>query len=135
MINNVVIQGNVCADIEVKQTTNGISVARFNVAVNEKEKTNFLTVCAWRQTAEFVAKYFRKGSQIGVVGKLDQRTYTDKDGVKRNVVEIVAQNVHFCGAKSNSDGAGAGAAAADNGDSYGDLSAFEEILSDGDTPF
>lgn len=149
MINTVVIQGNICADIEIKHTASGIVYARFNVAINERtkdsEKTYFIPVTAWRNTAEFIAKYFHKGSQIGVEGKLTQHTFTDNNGIKRNSIDVIANQVHFCGNKISS-GAGAQqpaattqqpAAAATGGDNgaLGDLSDFEEILSDGEVPF
>ena len=146
MINTTVIQGNITADIELKQTPSGIAYARFNVAINERtkdaEKTYFFPVQAWRHTAEFIAKYFRKGSQIAIEGKLTQRTYTGSDGVKRNVVEVVANSAHFCGSKNGSSApapqqqAAASAPAADNGaGGYSNLAEYEEILSDGDVPF
>lgn len=153
MINTVVIQGNVCADVEVKYTQADIAYTRFNIAINERtkdaEKTYFIPVTAWRHTAEFIAKYFHKGTQIGVEGKLTQHTYTDNNGVKHNVIEVLANQVHFCGTK-NSNGAGAqqsattaptaapAATTATNNSgagALGDLTDFEEILSDGEVPF
>jgi single-strand DNA-binding protein len=106
-MNLAVIMGRVTSDIEVKKTPNGVSVARFNVAVDrprrqdEEKKTDFITVVCWRNTAEFVGKYFSKGQMIAVVGSIQTGSY-EKDGVKRNTFEIVADNVSFCGDKGES---------------------------------
>lgn len=153
MINTVVIQGNICADIEVKYTQNSTQYTRFNVAINEKtkdsEKTYFIPVQAWRHTAEFIAKYFRKGSQIGIEGKLTQRTYTDNSGTKHNIIEVVANSVHFLGNKNGNNAAAPPpqpqqqpqqqqpqqAAGNNSGAGNIDLSEYDEILSDGDVPF
>lgn len=139
MINTTVIQGNITADVELRSTQNGTTYTRFNVAVNERENSYFFPVVAWRATAEFIQKYFRKGSQIAIEGRLTQRTYTDSNGIKHNIIEIVANSAHFCGNKaSNSPANPQQAAAATNngaGNSAADLSEFEEILSDGDVPF
>lgn len=107
MLNSVVIQGRLTAEPELRTTTNGVSVTSFNVAVDrsykngEEKQTDFLSVVAWRGTAEFVSKYFRKGSMIVVQGSLQTRNYEDKNGNKRTAVEIVADNVHFCGSKAD----------------------------------
>ena len=106
-MNLVAIMGRITNDIEVKKTPNGVSVARFNVAVDrpkkqgEEKKTDFITVVAWRDTAEFCGKYFSKGKMIAVVGSIQTGSY-EKDGVKRNTFEIVADNVSFCGDKGES---------------------------------
>lgn len=146
MINNVVIQGNLTHDPELKATPNGVSYARFNVAINKKtaqqEITYYIPVVAWRQSAEFLNRYFKRGQQIAVEGELTQRTYTDNDGNKRNVVEVVARQLHFCGNKGSNAPQQAAAPAQisngsnnNNGAGYADLSGYEEILSDGDVPF
>lgn len=143
MINNVVIQGNLTHAPELKSTPNGVSYARFNVAINKKtaqqEQAYFIPVVAWRQTAEFLSRYFKQGQQIAVEGELTQRTYTDNSGNKRSVVEVVARQLHFCGNKgSNAPQQAAAPAQISNNNSgagYADLSGYEEILSDGDVPF
>lgn len=102
MLNVVITMGRLTKDPELRVTDSGKSVTSFTVAVDnkfDKEKTDFLDVIAWRQTAEFVCKYFRKGSMIAIQGRLATRTWEDKNGNKRKVVEIIADNVSFCGDK------------------------------------
>ena len=103
MINTVILMGRLTADPELRQTTSGISVARFNLAVERdytKEKeTDFVPVVAWRQTAEFVSKWFHKGSMIAVRGELHQTHYKDKNGNERSSFDVVADKVSFCGGK------------------------------------
>ncbi len=108
MLNCAVIMGRLTADPELRQTPNGVSVTRFSVAVDrgyvkqgEERKADFINVVCWRQTAEFVTKYFAKGSMIAVQGAIQTGSY-EKDGIKRNTFEIVADNVSFCGSKSES---------------------------------
>ena len=107
MLNNAVIMGRLVADPELRTTGSGISVSSFTVAVDrrfnrqgEDRQADFIDIIAWRQTAEFVCKYFRKGSMIAVQGYIQTRTYEDKTGAKRKAVEIVADNVSFCGSKA-----------------------------------
>lgn len=111
MINNAVIMGRICEDLELRTTTSGISVTSFTVAVDrrfqkqgEEKQTDFLTVVCWESTAEFVSRYFHKGSMIAVQGSIQTRNYEDKNGSKRTAVEIVADNVSFCGAKADNGG-------------------------------
>lgn len=103
MINSVVIMGRLIKDPELKTTQSGISVVSFTVAVDRKYQkecqADFLNVVAWRHTAEFVEKYFRKGSMIAVQGSIQTRKYEDKNGNNRTSVEIVADSVSFCGPK------------------------------------
>ena len=117
MLNCAVIMGRLTADPELRTTTTGVSVTSFSVAVDrsyvragEERQTDFINVVAWRQTAEFVTRYFHKGSMIAVQGSIQTRNYEDKTGAKRTAVEIVADNVSFCGSK-NESGTGAAAAA------------------------
>lgn len=147
MLNKVILMGRLVADPELNQTANGIAVCRFTVAVNrpyqkDKERqADFINVTAWRGTAEFVSKYFSKGSVIIVEGKLQNNDYTDKDGVKHYSMVVQADNVNFGGGKSDNN-----ASQVDSNSNatvettgvpiqIGDLSEFEEILSDGDAPF
>ncbi len=111
MINCAVIMGRLTADPELRTTSTGVSVTSFCVAVDrsyvrpgEERQADFINVTAWRQTADFVTRYFRKGSMIAVQGSIQTRSYEDKNGNKRTAVEIVADNVSFCGSR-NSDGA------------------------------
>lgn len=103
--NKVILMGNLTADPELKQSQSGVSVCSFSIAVNRRlSKTNecdFITVVAWRQQAEFVCKYFRKGKPIVVCGQIQTRTWTDKDGNKRVATEVVADEVTFAGNSEN----------------------------------
>lgn len=103
--NKVILIGNMCADPELKQSTSGVSVCSFNIAVNRrfnKEEVDFITIVAWRQQAEFVCKYFKKGQAIVVCGSLQTRTWTDKNNEKRYATEVVADEVSFGGGKESS---------------------------------
>ena len=108
MLNHVVIMGRMVRDPELRQLDNGTSVTSFSVAVdrNYVDKTtnerqaDFLNVVAWRQTADFVCKYFHHGDMIALEGSLQSRKYTDKDGNNRIAIEIVASNISFCGGKN-----------------------------------
>ena len=100
MINVVAIMGRLTYDPELRTTPTGVAVVRFQVAVDrnfqragEERKADFIDVTAWRQTAEFVSKYFRKGSMIAVEGSIQTDNFTDKDGNKRKSVQVVASNV------------------------------------------
>lgn len=99
MLNRVFLMGRLTADPEIRQTPSGIYVATFKIAVDRtysKEKqADFLPVVAWRNTAEFVSRYFSKGQMIVVEGSLQSRNYEDKNGQKRTAIEVVAQNVQF----------------------------------------
>lgn len=108
MLNHIVIMGRLGKDPELRRTQSGVAVATFNVAVDRdfKDKatgqraTDWITCVAWRSTAEFVEKYFAKGSQVLVAGRLQMREWTDKDGNKRISAEVQAENVYFAGAKT-----------------------------------
>lgn len=106
--NKVILGGRMTADPELKTTPSGIAVTTFTVAVNRRfggknegeAQADFFNVTAWRQTAEFICKYFRKASSICVMGSLQTRSWVDKDGQKRYVTEIVADEAYFVDAKS-----------------------------------
>ena len=108
MLNLVTIQGRLTKEPELRRTQNGTAVASFTLAC-DRDYTNdrgdrecdFILVNAWRGTAEFVAKWFRKGDQALVTGRIQVRSYTDKDGNKRQATEIVADKIHFCGSKTD----------------------------------
>lgn len=104
MINNIVIMGRLTKDAEERKTNSGKTVCGFCVALDDrfdKEKTHFVDVVAWNKTAEFICKYFHKGSMIAVQGRLATRTWEDKNGTKHKAVEIVADEVSFCGDKKS----------------------------------
>lgn len=101
MINKVILMGRLCADPELRSTQNGIAVCRFRIAVNRQysknsdQKADFINIVSWRQQAEFVNRYFRKGSMIIVEGKLQNADYTDSNGVKHYAMDVQADNVTF----------------------------------------
>lgn len=107
MLNVVAIQGRLTHDPELKTTPSGVSVCSFRIACErsyspkgEERKADFITVTAWRKAAEFVSKYFQKGSMIAIEGSLQTRQYQDQQDSNRTVVEIVANNVSFCSGKA-----------------------------------
>ena len=140
MINSVVLMGRLTYDPELRTTPNGISVVRIQLACDrnfqrsgEERKADFIDVTAWRQTAEFISRYFRKGSMIAVEGSIQTENFTDKDGNKRKSVQVVANNVSFCGSKVES-GTASNPAFSQPAPSYAsaDNSDFEEIIDDDD---
>ena len=116
MLNHIVLMGRLTRDPELRRTTSGTPVATFSIAVdrdfkseNGEKETDFIDIVAWRNTAEFVSKYFAKGRMAVVSGRLQIRTWTDKDGNKRRSAEVVADNVYFGDSKSDSsNGNGSG---------------------------
>ena len=113
MLNVVAIMGRLVADPQLRQTTTGRNVASFRIAcdrgrrdANGQSQADFIDVVAWERTAEFVCRYFQKGSLIAVDGRLQSRQFQDKNGNNRTVVEIVANNVNFTGPKSQNQGGG-----------------------------
>ena len=105
-VNKTIIQGRLVRDPELRRTQSGTAVASFTVAWSEKhketEKKLFLPCVAWKNSAEFVANYFSKGSEIVVEGSLTSRQWQDKNGSNRETVELVVDRLHFCGPKRDS---------------------------------
>lgn len=164
-MNNVILMGRLTADPELRQTQSGISCCRFTVAVNRKFKNkdtdqyeaDFISCVAWRQTAEFVSKYFSKGSMICVSGSLRTGSYQDKNhsDVTHYTTDVMVDGVEFTGEKKQQGTSNNQQPqqqrpqqqqqqpapqytphnALEAGQSWGNLSDFEEILSDGDVPF
>ena len=166
MLNKVILMGRLTADPELRQTPSGISSCRFSIAIDRSYKsrdtgerqTDFINVVTWRQTAEFVSRYFSKGRMIIVEGSLRNNNYTDSNGVKHYSMDVQADNVSFGESKAASaasSGIGdvngfqqpseyqnnrvqeapAKSQPADDSIQLGDLGDFEEILSDGEVPF
>lgn len=115
MLNVAVLMGRLVADPELRHTTSDIAVTSFTIAVDRsyvksgaERQADFIDIVAWRSTAEFVCKYFRKGQLIAVQGSIQTRSYQDKDGNKRKAFEIVADNVHFAESKRDGGTAGSG---------------------------
>ena len=112
MLNHITIMGRLTRDPELRRTGSGIAVASFSVAVDRdfggrdggEKETDFIDCVAWRQTGEFVSKYFTKGSMIVVSGRLQIRNWTDKEGNKRRSAEVVADNVYFGDSKRDAAG-------------------------------
>lgn len=108
MFNLVVLTGRLTADPELKTTPSGVSVTTFSIAVSrrykagEETQADFINIVAWRQTAEFITKYFSKGNMIGIEGSIQTRRYTDKDGKSRTVFEVIANNAQFVESKRDS---------------------------------
>ena len=125
MINSVVLMGRLTYEPELKTTTRGLSVIRFQMA-------DFIDVVAWRQTAEFISRYFHKGSMIAVEGSIQTNNFTDRDGNKRKSVEVVANQVSFCGSKAETQGANPAFSQPAPSYSTADNSDFEEIVDDDD---
>lgn len=139
MLNNVVLMGRLTADPELKQTQNGVSVLSFGIAVDrdytqqgEDRQADFINIVAWRNTAEFVSKYFSKGKMIALKGSIQTRSYEDKQGNKRTVFEVVADKVYFCGSKEEINNKKPNP----NNSGFDDFDGFEEIgTNDDDLPF
>ena len=107
-LNKVILGGRLTSDIELKQTTSGLSVCSFSLAVNRRGKdagTDFIDCQAWRQTAEFLSRYFSKGSSLCVVGSLQKSEWTDKNGQKRYKTEVVVDEAMFVDSKNDAQGA------------------------------
>ena len=128
MLNHIVIMGRLVRDPELRRTGNGIAVASFRVAVDRdfapkdggERKADFIDCVAWRQTGEFISKYFSKGRMIIVDGRLEMRDWTDKDGNKRTSAEIVVANAYFGDSKRDGDqGNSYGGGNTYGGNSYG----------------
>ena len=126
MLNHIVIMGRLTRDPELRRTGTGIAVASFSVAVDRdfrgrdggEKETDFIDCVAWRQTGEFVSKYFTKGSMIVVSGRLQIRSWTDKDGNKRRTAEVVADNVYFGESRRSNEGNSSYGGNAYGGNSY-----------------
>ena len=108
MLNNVVLMGRLTSLPELKQTSSGVEVTSFSIAVDrdyvrqgEERQTDFINCVAWRQTAKFITSYFRKGQMIAVTGSLQTRNYEDKNGNKRVATDVVVANASFCGSKDD----------------------------------
>ena len=140
MINSVVLMGRLTYEPELRSTPNGVAVIHFQIVCDrrfksneEENKADFIDITAWRQTAEFISRYFHKGSMIAVEGSIQTDNFTDKDGNKRKSVQVVANNVSFCGSKAES-GTATDSAINQPEPSYvaADDADFEEIIDDDD---
>ena len=111
-MNKVILMGRLTKDVEIRQTPNNLSVARFTIAVNRRfakdggQQADFINCVAWRQTGEFIARYFQKGSMIAVVGSIQSRSWDGNDGKKQYATEVIVDEVYFTGSKAESSTGG-----------------------------
>ena len=138
MINIVALMGRLTYEPELKSTPNGLSVIRFQLAVDrtyqpkgQERQADFIDCVAWRQTAEFISRYFHKGSMIAIEGTIQTSNYTDKNGNNRKQTEVLANNVSFCGSKSESGSMDINLEPSSTKPTLDDVD-FEEIVDDGD---
>lgn len=136
MLNRVVLMGRLTADPELKKTPGGVSVTAFLLAVQrsyQKEEADFINIVAWRQTAEFICRYFKKGQLIALEGRIQTRGYTDKNGNKRTAFEVITEQVYFAGGTSQGGEIGISKGSSFELGSFGE---YEEIdTEEGDLPF
>lgn len=131
-LNKVVLCGRLTADVELKQTQNGIAVATFTLAVNRRvvqgkpQETDFISCQAWRQTAEFISKFFKKGSSLCITGSIQVRSWNDNNNQKRYATEVVVDEAMFVDSKNDNTAYVPDAYATPN---------FEEVKMDDDLPF
>lgn len=139
MLNSAIVQGRICADLELRHTPNDIAVTTFTVATDkgsgDKKQTSFIDCVAWRGTAELICKWFKKGSAIIVQGSIQTRSYQDKDGNKRKAFEVVADNVHFAESKHDGNTSTGRAQAANHAPNVSPADDYEEMPALDDLPF
>ena len=140
-INTVALMGRLTYEPELRSTPNGTAVIRFQIAVDrnyqasgKEREADFIDCVAWRGTAEFISRYFHKGSMIAVEGSIQTQNFTDKDGKQHKSVEVVANNVSFCGSRNEGAGALRAPSFEQPAPSYASAqgSVFEEIVDDDD---
>ena len=114
-MNKVILMGRLTRDVEMRQTPNGVSLARFSIAVNRRfagkdaqQQADFINCVAWRQTGEFIARYFQKGSMIAVVGSIQSRSWDGQDGKKQYATEVVVDEAYFTGSRAETGSQGGG---------------------------
>ena len=150
-LNKVVLCGRLTADPELKQTPSGVAVTTFNLAINRKyqpknedgspaqQQADFIAVVAWRQTAEFITRYFRKGSSLCITGAIQTRSWTDQNNQKRYVTEVVAEEAMFVDSKSDNGAATEAGSTAQGSAVPSAIDAVTapsfEALNDSDLPF
>lgn len=142
MLNHIVIMGRLTRDPELRRTGSGIAVTSFSLAVDRdfgskdggERETDFIDCVAWRSTGEFVSKYFTKGSMAVVSGRLQIRSWTDKDGNKRRTAEVVADNVYFGDSKRSNDQQHTGSYSSTPAPSYGSAPSYGNAPSYGSAP-
>ena len=140
--NKVILGGRIASDVELKTTPSGVSVTSFSLAVNrrhsgkgEEQQTDFINVTAWRGTAEFITRYFRKGSSICIVGSIQTRSWSDNNGNKRYATDVVADEAMFVDSKSDSTATATNDAPPSYMPEAYSAPALEPIGDDDDLPF
>lgn len=140
-LNKVVLCGRLTADVELKNSTQGFPVCSFSLAVNRRrskdneQQADFINCVAWRQTAEFISKYFKKGSSICVTGSIQTRTWNDNTGAKRYATEVVVDEAMFVDSRSDNASASYVPEAYASPSFSNDVPNFEEVKTDCDLPF
>lgn len=142
-LNKVVLAGRLTADPELKQTQSGVSVCSFSLAVNRRyskegqQETDFINCQAWRQTAEFITRYFRKGSSLCIIGAIQTRSWTDQSGQKRYATEVIIDEALFVDSKDSTGQAGTAQADQTPAPAYNapQTPNFEQLSQDDDLPF
>lgn len=146
MLNRVILMGRITQELQLKHTQNGIAVLSFSVAVDRpvqkdaEKQTDFISCVAWRQTAEFIARYFGKGRLIALEGSLRTRTYDDKNGTRHYITEVYVDSVSFTGEPKQEGSVSKSSQPADappppDDISIGSLKDYEEIIGDENAPF
>lgn len=141
MLNKIVLQGRLGSDPELRTTPTGVEVATVNIAVDRDRKdadgnrqSDWVTIVAWRGTAKFLSTYFQKGRMILVEGRLQMRSYTDKDGNKRTAAEVVADNIYFGDSKNGGEQSSGHGGNYSTAQSYAQQGGGFEELHDDDGP-
>ena len=137
-MNVTILTGNICNDIEMRQTATGKAVTQINLAVKRpyaKDTTDFIPCTIWNQQAEFLSKYAHKGSKIAVTGKLTSRSYEDKQGNKRTAYEVLVDTVELLDKKEQADNGYAASVVANIASAPAEVPNFTELDSDDDLPF
>ena len=150
MLNKIFLQGRLVADPELRHTPSGVAVCSFRIAVDRdfkdketgEKKADFINVVAWRQSGEFVSRYFNKGRMAIVEGRLQIRDYVDRDNNKRTIAEVIADNVYFGDSRRDGEGGVPGYASSPYAPAPGagyaapsEVDQFSELSDDGDLPF
>jgi len=146
MLNKIMLIGNLGKDPELQITTNGVSVTKFSLAVNrtynvrgeKKEETEWFNIVTWEKLAETCEKYLHKGSKVYIEGRIQQRKYTDKDGIQRTAVDVIANDMKMLDTKASSGGSGSYAASGANAGGYQSQNStsddFDPFLDSDDLP-
>ena len=131
-MNKAILMGRLTKDVEMRQTPNGVTVARFTLAVNRRFKSegqpdaDFINCVAWRQTGEFIVKYFQKGSMIAVVGSIQTRSWDGQDGKKQYATEVVVDEAYFTGGKNDATKSGDGNTSTENTSGFDTITPEDE---------